>query len=192
MHYMTQLYFIELLPWISYTQTVITTGSACRTLCTSGSFIVHAATYHIAAWTIITHVVLFVPSVGTLVRRKSTANFIRFGPHYLGVVTRTGTEPGDRISCDLKKTFWEQHGFGKDFQERPPQLIDAVLLMFLWLQPYCNSESFPARVRERMNTASGDIIRLLFVHHTYVPLLLSLSFSDKQWIQRRKIFLSPA
>jgi hypothetical protein len=88
-------YFTEHQTWTSSTQTVVTSGSVCRTRCTSGPCLVHGGTYNIAARSIVTHVKFVVPAVGTIIRCKSTANLIRIGPHYLGVVTCTGSEPGN-------------------------------------------------------------------------------------------------
>jgi len=63
------------------TQTVVTNGSDCRTLCTSGPYLVHAATYVVATRTIVTHVQIVVYAFGNWKRCKPTANCIRIGPH---------------------------------------------------------------------------------------------------------------
>jgi hypothetical protein len=48
-----------------HTQTVVSTGSDCRTRCTSGFYRVHAATYVVAILSIVTHVEFAVQNVGT-------------------------------------------------------------------------------------------------------------------------------
>jgi hypothetical protein len=97
---MTHFYFTVLYILTSHTQTVITTGSGCRTCCTSWIFFVHAGTYNISARSIVTHVILVVPAVSTIIRCEPTANLTRIGPRYLAVVTGVGTEPGGRNHCD--------------------------------------------------------------------------------------------
>jgi hypothetical protein len=88
----------------SHTQTVFTTGSGCRTFCTSAPYRVHAATYVVAARSIVTRVQFAVPAVGTIIRCKSTANLIRIGPHYLGVVPCACAEPGNmELQSEYKK-----------------------------------------------------------------------------------------
>ena len=90
MHYILYetLYFIEKPLRTLGTQAVVTSSSG-RTLCTSGSCLVHAAAaaYDVAGRTVVTHVVLIVPAGRRVIRRESAANVIRVGPHYLGVVT---------------------------------------------------------------------------------------------------------
>ena len=79
------LYFGELVPWRSRTQTIFT-SSAGRTRWASGPYLVHFFPYDVATRTIQTHEESAVGFVRAEEPCVPTANRIRIGPHYFGVV----------------------------------------------------------------------------------------------------------
>ena len=91
--------------WL-HTQSIVTRTWAAWA---SWPYLVHTSTSKIAGRSIVTHVVFVVPAVRTLVRCEPAANFIRIGPHYLGVVPCAESEPGKEIYVQENVLFTTTH-----------------------------------------------------------------------------------